>query len=291
MSSPSSIPRRPYGATGVDLSVIGFGGIVVTDAEQEHANRMVAEAVERGVNYFDVAPGYGNAEEKLGPALEPYRDQVFLACKTGARDRAGAEMEFQRSLDRLRTDHFDLYQLHGITDVEKDVDAVFQKGGVMDMLVEERNAGRIRFLGFSAHTVDAAYAAMDRFDFDSILFPLNFAAAFKGEFGPQILKRAEEKGLARLALKGMARQQWKEDDSRRDTYRKCWYEPITDREWASLALRWTLNQPITAAIPPGIDSLFRMAMDIASESLTITTDEEEKLRQAATSLDVIFQAA
>lgn len=110
------------------LSIIGFGGIVVKDAEQQHANRVVAEAFEKGVNYFDVSPTYGDAELKLGPALEPYRKKVFLACKTGQRRREGASEELNESLKRLRTDYFDLYQLHSITDVKNDVDAVFAKG-------------------------------------------------------------------------------------------------------------------------------------------------------------------
>jgi len=113
------LPQREYGKTGVKLSIIGFGGMVVKDAEQQHANRVVADAFEEGVNYFDVAPTYGDAELKLGPALEPYRKKVFLACKTGQRRRKGAAAELKESLKRLRTDYFDLYQLHAITDVKK----------------------------------------------------------------------------------------------------------------------------------------------------------------------------
>jgi aryl-alcohol dehydrogenase-like predicted oxidoreductase len=149
---PGFIPKRKYGKTEVMLSVIGFGGIVVMDTEQEKANRIVAEAYERGVNYFDVAPGYGNAEIKLGPALEPYRKNVFLACKTGHRAYTAAKKDFETSLERLKTDYFDLYQLHGITDVEKDVEAAFAEGGVMKLLLEEKKQGRIRHLGFSAHS-------------------------------------------------------------------------------------------------------------------------------------------
>ena len=108
-SNAAQLPRRPYGDTGIELSIISFGGIVVMNADAEHASQVVGEAVERGVNYFDVAPSYGNAEEKLGPALEPYRKDVFLACKTGQRTAEGAQTEFDRSLELLRTDHFDLY--------------------------------------------------------------------------------------------------------------------------------------------------------------------------------------
>src|SRR5687768_4527553 len=115
---------RELGNTGATLSVIGFGGIVVTDVPQSEANQRVASAIERGVTYFDVAPSYGDAEERLGPALEPHREGVFLACKTGERDAAGVRRELEQSLRRLRTDHVDLYQLHAVTTLE-DVERVF----------------------------------------------------------------------------------------------------------------------------------------------------------------------
>jgi aryl-alcohol dehydrogenase-like predicted oxidoreductase len=202
------LPQRAYGDTGERLSIIGFGGIVVSGVEQEHANRLVAEAIEKGVNYFDVAPSYGDAEIKLGPALEPYRKDVFLACKTLHRTKEAAAEELKESLRRLRTDYLDLYQLHAISDVVKDVDVAFGKGGVMDLLVEAKKEGQIRCLGFSAHSEEAALAAMERYDFDSILFPINFATFYAGDFGPRVLEAAKAKGVARLALKAMARQQW-----------------------------------------------------------------------------------
>ena len=105
--------KRAYGKTGEKLSIVGFGGIVVMNEKPSSASRIVAQAVERGINYFDVAPSYGNSEKILGPALEPYRNSVFLACKTGKRTKNEAATELHRSLKRLRTDHFDLYQLHG----------------------------------------------------------------------------------------------------------------------------------------------------------------------------------
>ncbi len=290
-SNAATLPKRPYGDTDVRLSVIGFGGIVVMNAEPDHASRMVAEAVERGVNYFDVAPSYGDAEVKLGPALEPYRKDVFLACKTAQREREAAEAEFNQSLERLRTDYFDLYQLHGIVDVAKDVDAVFQKGGVMDMLLERQKAGQIRFIGFSVHTIEAARAAFDRYDFASVLFPVNFACYGKNDWGPEIMKMARDKGAARLALKAMARQKWQEGDPRKGQFDKCWYEPLADAEEASRALRWTLSQPVTAAIPPGHDNLFRMAMDIASGPLEVAPEEEEMLMASAQALQPIFPIA
>ena len=287
-SNAATLPRRPYGKSDVRLSVIGFGGIVIGGAEQEHANRLVAESVERGVNYFDVAPTYQDAEIKLGPALEPYRKNVFLACKTLERTRKGAQAELKRSLERLRTDHLDLYQLHALTDVEKDVDAVFAKGGATEVFTEAKKAGQIRFLGFSAHSEEAALAAMDRYDFDSTLFPLNFACYLKKQFGPRVIEKAKSKNMALLALKAMARQKWPKDDPRREKYGKCWYQPLTERREAELGLRFTLSLPITAAIPPGDESLFRLALELAREIKPINAKESKELKTLAATLDPIF---
>lgn len=283
------LPRRAYGDTGERLSIIGFGGIVVSGVEQDHANRIVAEAIEKGVNYFDVAPSYGDAEIKLGPALSPYRKDVFLACKTEHRTREQTAAELKESLRRLRTDYLDLYQLHAITDVSKDVDAVFAKGGAMEVFLEARKQGQIRYLGFSAHSEEAALAAMSRCDFDSVLFPVNFATFYQGNFGPRIMQVAKSKGVARLALKAMAKQKWPQDDPTRKQYPKCWYQPLTERNEAKLALYFTLSQSITAAIPPGEESLFRMALDLALDFRPVSQKETDTLRQMAQPLSPVFE--
>ncbi|MHC4534400.1 MAG: aldo/keto reductase [Planctomycetota bacterium] len=286
--NPAKLRQRKYGRTGVKLSIIGFGGIVVDGAEQKHANRIVAKAFEKGVNYFDVSPTYGDAELKLGPALEPYRKKVFLACKTGQRRREGASEELKESLKRLRTDYLDLYQLHSITDVEEDVDVVFAKGGAIEVFLEAKKQGRVRYLGFSAHSEEAALAAMDRYDFDSVLLPINFATFYKNDFGPRVIAAAKSKGMAILALKSLARQQWPEGDLLRKQYPKCWYQPLTEREDARLGLYFTLSQPITAAISPGEESLFRMALDLGLNFKPISRQDLEKVKQMAGSLNPIF---
>ena len=287
---PGRLLRRPYGGDGVELSVIGLGGIVVMNAEQEHANRVVAEAVEKGVNYFDVAPTYGDAEVKLGPALSPYRSQSFLACKTTRRDRNGASEELERSLQRLKTDHLDLYQLHAITDVAEDVDAAFAKGGAMEVFVEAKKSQRVRYLGFSAHSEEAALAAMDRYDFDSILFPVNFACLMKGGFGESVIKAARKKGVTMLGLKPTALQKWPENAPERNTYGKCWYQPVANKRLMGLTLRWALSQPVTSVVPPGEESLFRMALDMAMDFTPVREADVLELRAAAEGLNPIFTA-
>lgn len=284
----AGLPCRPYGRDGDRISIIGMGGIAIQDLPQAAADRVVAEAVERGVNYFDVSPTYGESELRLGPALASYRKDAFLACKTTQRRADGARAELDRSLERLRTDHFDLYQLHGIASVEKDVDVAFAAGGAMEVLLQAKREGRVRHLGFSAHSEAAAEAAMERYDFDSILFPVNFACWFKGTFGPRIVAMAREKGLTVLALKSMARQRWPADAPERQTYSKIWYQPLTEPEQVDLALQFTLTQPVAALLAPGEVPLFRLALDRAEAWDSIAPPAEETLRAMAADLDPVF---
>jgi predicted aldo/keto reductase-like oxidoreductase len=275
--------RRPYGKTGVELSILGLGGIVVASLPQEEASRIVAEAVARGVNYFDVAPTYADAEERLGPALEPFRKEVFLACKTAERDRESSARDLETSLQRLRTDHVDLYQLHGLSSME-DVETAFGPGGAMETFEAAKRDGKARFLGFSAHSVDAALAALDRYPFDSVLFPFNFVCWYGG-FGAQVMEAAKDSGAARLALKAVARTNWPGEERK---HPKCWYEPYDAPELAALAFRWTLSQEVTAAVSPGQHELFPMMMDIADSFIPIIEEEEQGLRELAAPLTPIF---
>ena len=282
--------KRPYGKTEWNLSVLGFGGIIVMDVTPGEADEYVGEAIDRGINYFDVAPSYGNAEERLGPALKPYRDDVFLACKTGRRDAAGAQEELDRSLSLMQTDHFDLYQLHALTSND-DVRQAFGPGGVMEMVSKARDQGKVKSLGFSAHSVHAALAALSQFSFDSLLFPFNYVTYEQAGFGPQVLEAAQKTGTARLALKGMARGPWREGDPHKNEYPKAWYEPLADRAEATMALRYTLSLPITAALPPGDIRLFRLACDIADEFTPLTALEWEAIQAKAAVEQPLFQLA
>ena len=233
-------------------------------------------AIDSGINYFDVAPSYGDAEIKLGPALEPYRKNVFLACKTGKRTRQEARTELEQSLKNLRTDHFDLYQLHAVTSLE-DVDTILGSGGAIETFIEARKEGKVRFIGFSAHSVEAAMALMNRFDFDTILFPVNFRTWHSGNFGPQVLARSQEKKMGILALKAMAKGPWP-GDADRSRYPKCWYEPLSDPEDIRMGLRFTLSHPVTAAVPPGDPELFRIALNVSDRLEPLKDDEVLKIK-------------
>ncbi len=284
-TAKGKIEKRALGKTGEMLSMIGFGGIVVDKATTEQAASRVKEAIDYGINYFDVAPSYGNAEEMLGPALEPYRKDVFLACKTGERKKDGSRRELEQSLKYLHTDHFDLYQLHAVTTLE-DVDTIFGKGGAMETFVEARDEGKVKYLGFSAHSVEAALALMEGFDFDTILFPFNYAAWYNGNFGPQVMEEAQKRGMGILALKAMAWRRWEEDEER--NIDKTWYKPHTDKEQARAGLRFTLSHPVTAAIPPGHEDLFSMALGLATKFKPMDKDEIAAIKEKAMKTDPIF---
>ncbi|HCM28695.1 MAG: oxidoreductase [Treponema sp. GWB1_62_6] len=277
---------RPYGSTGINLSVVGFGGIVVMDETPADADRYVAEAIDRGVSYFDVAPSYGNAEERLGPALEPFRDRIFLACKTGVRDASGARASLEASLKKLRTDRFDLFQLHAVT-TDEDVRTVLGPGGALETLVKAREEGLIRHIGFSAHTEKAALALLDAFAFDSVLFPVNWASWLGAGFGPAVVDAARLKGISVLALKALAVRALGKDEAR--SRPKAWYIPADNYEDAALGLRFTLSRPgVVAALSPGHADLFRWACDAGDRLEGLSAADEASLAERARALTPVF---
>ncbi len=282
------IARRSLGRTGESLSIIGFGGIMVSDEEQKISNDLVAKAYEGGINYYDVAPTYGNAQDRLGPALKPYRNKSFLACKTTQREKVGAEKELHESLQKLQTDHFDLYQLHALKTLE-DVETAFGPNGAMEVFLQAKKEGKVRFLGFSAHSEEAALLAMEKFDFDTILFPINFVCWHQGNFGPKVVAKAAEKKMGILALKGLAYARLGKDE--KNPYKKCWYRPATDDKVADLGLRFTLSQPVTAAVTPGESVFLWKAIEIASRFQPLNDDEKLAVQKLSQGVEPIFRTA
>jgi aryl-alcohol dehydrogenase-like predicted oxidoreductase len=285
----AKLARRKY-KDDVAISIIGFPGLAVRQVPQEQANRAVAEAFEKGVNYYDVAPEYGNAQDILGPALQPYRKDCFLACKTAQRSAERAATDLKRSLELLKTDHIDLYQLHHIRYVDKDVDAAFAKGGAMETIIEAKKAGTIRYVGFTAHTTEAALAAMGRYEFDSVLFPVNFTSWHAGGFGQKILAAAKEHSVVRLSMKTLCRQDWPKDAAaEKKKYSRCWYQPVTDMHEQDLAVRWTLSQDVSAAMPPADLEFFQAAVRVGLKYTPVTEKENEELVALAKTLSPLFR--
>lgn len=277
---------RRLGNTDLNPTVIGFGGVVVMKEDQADADRMVAEAFDAGIRYFDVAPQYQDAQQRLGPALAPYRNQVMLACKTLERTADGVRAELEDSLTKLRTDHFDLYQMHSLTKVDETRQAL-GPGGAIEAFLEAREAGKTRYLGFSAHSEEAALLAIESGHFDSILFPLNYVVMQESNFGPAVLNAANDRGMGILALKAIARTrvaEWKDRP-----YDKCWYAPEDRPEVAHLMLRYTLNLPgVAAMVPPGDPGMFCMTLGFADQLDPLTDAELAQLRDAVADVQPLF---
>jgi predicted aldo/keto reductase-like oxidoreductase len=277
----STLPKRPLGKTGLNLSVIGFSGIVARGNTPEGVDRAVGVSRDLGINYFDTAASYGNSEEMLSPAIQPHRKDIILATKTRERTREGAEAEFNRSCQLLKTDYFDMFLVHGIQHVDRDVDPAFAAGGAMEYLLEKKKAEQIRFLGFSAHSTEAALLAMDRYDFDFFYFPVSYVSFYTGSFGPEVLAKAQEKGVPCVSLKAMARQHWPADFPKEQRCDGCWYEPIDDPAEGSLALRWALSQGVASILPPGNEMLYRQTLALSGNLAPITESETDQLQLMA----------
>jgi aryl-alcohol dehydrogenase-like predicted oxidoreductase len=277
--------KRLYGQTD-EVSVIAFGGIVIKEKPQDEATRIVRRALDRGVNYFDVGPQYGDPEILLGPALDGVpRDDYFLACKSYQRDAKRCRQEMERSLKRLHTDHFDLFQHHNCATPEQ-VDETLGPGGALEALVKARDEGLTRYLGFSTHSEKAGCRLLDAFDYDSALFPINWVCILKDTFGRKLLAKCKEKGATALSIKAMARTNWATDDH--PDYPFTWYQPETDPELSALTVRFALDQGATAVVPPGHEGLFFHAVDVADDYRPLTEDELARLCAASESVEPLF---
>ncbi len=284
---PGRIEQRVLGRTGAKVSALGFGGFMLNGATPEQAAQWVREAFEGGVTHFDIAPEYGTAEELMGPALEPFRKRVFLSCKTAQRRAEQASAELDRSLRRLRTDHIDLYQFHHVYEV-REVDTIFGPGGAMEAFEAAKKAGKIRFVGFSAHTVEAALAMMDRYRFDTLMFPVNYSTWTAGNFGPQVLAKAHGQKMGILALKAMAKRPWPRGADR-SAHPNCWYEPMTDPDEALMGLRFTLSHPVSVAITPASATCLKVALQVAPRFTPLKPEEAEEMKRRGLAEQPIFR--
>jgi aryl-alcohol dehydrogenase-like predicted oxidoreductase len=275
--------QRILGKTGFKISAFSFGGIVVRDTPQAEADRIVSEAVDKGINYFDVAPSYGNSQDILGPAIKPHRSRVYLACKTNKRTKQEALAELENSFRLLETDYFDVYQLHGVRPEE--VATVLGPGGALEALVEAKQRGCVRNIGITTHFDEAALKLINAWDFDTLLFPINWACWLKNGLGQAALEAAAKKNMGRIAIKGLADRAKDTNDSG-DGYPKCWYRPIFgDPALADLALRFTLSQDVHTAVSPGDVRMLRLGLSIIEKYQgklpPLETPELEELKKKA----------
>lgn len=255
---------RRLGRTGHMSSIIVFGGFALLQASQKDADTALETALANGINHIDVSPIYGQAEARIGSWFNRNGKQFFLGCKTHEREKAAAWESLKRSLDTLKVDHFDLFQFHGVDSIEI-VSTILGPRGAMEAVIEAREQGLLKYIGITGHRPDVQNEALNLYDFDTIMFPLNRVHAAHPEkwndFLP-LLKTAREKDTGVLAIKSVAKQLWKNPDRASHSY-QTWYEPFDEAAEIEKSLWYTLSQDITSAVLPGDLRLWPMAIDAA----------------------------
>ncbi len=280
---------RRFGRTGHESTVAIFGGAAFWEIEQSDADRVMESVIESGVNHIDVAPSYGQAELRIGPWMKNERSRFFLGCKTMERSKEGAWNELNESLKRLQTDHFDLYQCHAVTTMEE-LDSLFVKGGAMEAMIQAREQGLTKFLGITGHGIDAPkiyLEALRRFDFDSVLFPLNFVQMAIPEFrkpAEELISVCKAKDVGMMVIKTVTKGPWGEKEKTATT----WYEPFDQMDEIQRAVNFALSYPVTGLCTAGDTHILPMVLKACENFTPLTEAEREAMIERGGQFEPLF---
>ena len=280
---------RRFGRTGHMSTIAIFGGAAFWEISQGDADKVMEQVIEAGINHIDIAPSYGQAEERVGPWMPRERQRFFLGCKTTERTKDGAWDEMQRSLKRLQTETFDLYQCHAITTMEE-LDAVTMKGGALEAFVEARQRGLIKFIGITGHGVNAPQIdleALRRFDFDSILFPLNFVQMAIPEFrkyAEELIATCKAKDVGTMIIKTITKAPWGERQHTANT----WYEPFDKMEEIQRAVNFGLSYEVTGLCTAGDTHILPMVLEACKNFTPLNEAQREEMIQSAGQYKPLF---
>jgi aryl-alcohol dehydrogenase-like predicted oxidoreductase len=278
------IKKQPFGRTGHQSTRTLFGAAALGSVTQEQADKTLQVLFDYGINHIDTAASYGDAELRIGPWMEKYRDDFFLATKTEKRTYEGAWDELRRSLERMRVDHVDLWQMHVLIKPDE-WETAMGPGGALEAFVEARDQGLVRFLGVTGHNWNVAamhMKSLEHFDFDSVLLPYNYVmmqnAQYAADFNA-LVEMCEERNVVVQTIKSIARGPWGDKKRTRHT----WYEPLEDQEDIDRAVHYVLSRPglflNTAAdihlLPKVLDAASRFESAPAEEELEKATTELE----------------
>ncbi|MBI9043634.1 MAG: aldo/keto reductase [Anaerolineaceae bacterium] len=258
------IPKLAFGKTGHLSTRTLFGGAALWDVVQSDADRILDLLLEKGVNHIDTAASYGDSELRIGPWMKKHRKDFFLATKTEKRTYQEAKEELHKSLERLQTDHVDLWQMHFLVD-EEGWQTAMGAGGALDAFIEAREQGLVNYLGVTGHglqVVDFHKRSLERFDFDSILLPYYpilmqnriYAAGFD-----ELANLCKERNLAVQTIKSLARGLWKDKEKTHTT----WYEPYEEQTQIDAIVHWVLSRPDVFLNTTGDIDILPMVLDAA----------------------------
>ena len=283
------IPRAPFGRTGHLSTRTIFGAAAFWSVTQAEADATRDVLLQYGINHIDTAASYGEAELRLGPWMGRYRDQFFLATKTEDRTRQGARESLHRSLDRLRTDHVDLFQIHNLSE-PNEWDIALGPDGALEAFVEARDQGLTQFIGVTGHGLNIAALhrrALERFDFDSVLLPYSYILMQNPQYAADVealLAVCRERNVAVQAIKSVVRSPWHDRPHTSNT----WYEPIEDQPALDKAVHWVLGNPIAFLNTPGDIHVLPRVLDAASRFKARPSDDEMRQVMIAQTMEPLF---
>jgi aryl-alcohol dehydrogenase-like predicted oxidoreductase len=280
---------RRFGRSRHMSSVAIFGGAAFWEISQAQADRVMELVIAAGVNHIDVAPTYGQAEQRLGPWIRKERRRFFLGCKTMERTRAGAWDELQQSLQRLQCESFDLYQLHAVTTIEE-LDAATATGGALEALVEARREGLIRHIGITGHGILAPaidLEALRRFDFDSVTFPLNFVQAGDAKYyqdAEALIRQCQAKDVGMMVIKSIAKGPWGGKEKTHTT----WYEPFYEMEQIQPAVNFVLSHAVSGICTAGDTRLLPLVLKACEQFVPMSPEERGGLIESGRAYQPLF---
>ena len=268
--------QRKLGKTGQLSSILTFGGFALSNVKQKEADAAIETALKAGINHVDVSPIYGDAESRLGSYFGRHGNQFFLGCKTAERTKTGAWEGLKRSLERLKVDHFDLFQFHMVDNIQE-LDTLLCPDGALEAVLEAKNQGLVRFIGITGHHPPLHNIALQRFAFDTVMFPLNrvHAAHFSdwNDWRP-LLKTAKTKKVGVFAIKVVAKRLW---ESENEHQYNTWYEPFDKADEIESSVWYTLSQDITSALMPGELKLWPMVIDAANRFEPLSQPKQKEI--------------
>ncbi len=283
------IPKQPFGRTGHMSTRTIFGAFALSQASQDEADRTLEVLLKYGVNHIDTAPSYGDSELRIGPWMEHHRQDFFLATKLGERTYQKARDEFQGSLERLRVDQVDLLQLHHLVDPQE-WEVAMGPGGALEAAIEAREQGLVRFIGVTGHEVAVPtmhIRSLERFDFDSVLLPYNYAMMQNRPYAADfeaLVALCQERNVAVQTIKSLACRLWGDESQTRNT----WYKPLEDQVDIDRAVHWVLSRPNIFLNTAGDMHLLPKILDAASRFQTGPSEDEMETAAARLEMAPIF---
>jgi aryl-alcohol dehydrogenase-like predicted oxidoreductase len=284
------IPKASFGRTGHISSRLIFGGYSLSQASQKEADQVLELLLEYGVNHIDVAPMYGNAEKCIGSWMEHHRRDFFLATKTRKRLYKDAWADLQRSLNMLKVDFIDLWQLHALTNPQG-LERSLGEGGALQALIEAQEKGLVRYLGVTGHgnhVPEMHMRSLQYFDFDSVMLPYNYCQMQNRHYArtfSTMVSYCREKNIAVQTIMAIARRAWLNSDRKYNTY---FYEPLDTIDAIDKSVHWALGLQDTFVITAGDMRLLPMMLQSATNYETSPSDSEMLTMMAEYDIQPVF---